>query len=210
MSQNSLDLSVSNLLPLLKATIQTPRDVARSLVAVGMGQEALWTALYLVTTVGIVLGQLQAFFLLQAVPAEGPYMLLLSNPIVRAGFWWLTVFVMVQAIFRMGNVMGGTGTLEGSLAVTTWLAVVVVTFQVLQTLALFILPWIAQLITLVSILLVIWVYTNFVAELHGFDNLVMVLIGSIVAGLSLMFALSLVLSLVMTSLGMTPEDLVGV
>ena len=100
---------------------------------------------------------------------------------------------------------GGQGQFGAAVVAVAWLQAIFVLLQALQLVALYVLPPLAGLIGLVSILLFFWLLTHFVTEVHGFATPVLVLIGIILTG----FAVSFVLAFAMISI-LGPEAFVDV
>ena len=105
---------------------------------------------------------------------------------------------LITAVFggRPGMISGATG----ALAVVTWLQVVLVCVQLVQTVALLLMPPLGLLIGWAALLLFLWMLTNFVAELHGFKSLGLVFVMILASSLGIVF----VFSLVLTILGLGP------
>ena len=83
-----------------------------------------------------------------------------------------------------------------------WLNAMMVLVQVVQLVALALFPPLAALLAIVTILWAFWAYANFVAELHGFRNALIVLGGVVLTAMVLFFGTAMLLAI----LGITPPE----
>ncbi len=204
MTERSFDFSLPALLGLAWVTIQKPRVVARQVADLRLEPSTMWLMLLMLATVSVLLGQGSALILTPE--AQNIDNAFLTNPLLMAGIQWAVLFLTVFAVHWIGGLMGGRGVFEDSLAAMTWLQFVMLCVQVAQTAALVVAPIIAELITLVGLVLFLWLFTSFVAEVHGFDNLALVFVMILVSGFAISFALTLVLAM----LGLTVTGGAGV
>ena len=87
-----------------------------------------------------------------------------------------------------------------------WLNAVMVLVEAAQLVLLALLPPLATLVAVVAIgplIWLAWVYANFVAELHGFQNPVIVLGAVVLTAMVLFFADAMLLAM----LGITPQEI---
>ena len=89
----------------------------------------------------------------------------------------------------------GTGSFEEALLLITWMQFIFVVLQVVQSLAFIFFPVVAGLIGIVALGLFFWLLTNFIAVLHGFSSLGLVLVGIIGSAIGIVMGLSLVLAI---------------
>jgi hypothetical protein len=78
--------------------------------------------------------------------------------------------------------------------------------QLVQLVALLILPPLAGIVTILAIALFFWLLTGFVQALHGFQSRMMVLFGV----LGSMFAAAFVVSFILIMLGVDPRGMTDV
>jgi hypothetical protein len=98
--------------------------------------------------------------------------------------------------------MGGSGTLEGAVRLIALLQFIMLLLQAVQVVFLLVLPPIADLIGLLSVGLMLWLLTNFIAVLHGFRSLLGVFLMILATTFVLSFVLVFLLSLLGVSLPM--------
>lgn len=165
-------------------SITEPAEMAGKVLAMQFPREALWTALALVAVLNVLLlGVLQLVSPETAVTQDqmisiSPFAYLA----IIVAFLTFLVFMLVHA----GRMMGGVGTIEGTLTLIVWFQALSLTLEGIQILIVLISPAIATLFGLLSLGAIIWVFVNMVNVLHGFANLgkaivviVMALIGTV-------------------------------
>lgn len=198
MTRPPFDLSLAYLLPLVRETLQSPRATAQKLIALDLPGQVLWLMLATIATVSVLLAQLTALIFLPLVTgAEAVYLL---SPLVMAAMQLGVLVLTVYAVFYIGAMMGGSGSLNAVLTLTCWLQFVMICVQLVQTVALLVLPFLAELITLGGLILFLWLFTVFVATAHGFQNLLAVFGMILVSTLAIIFVLTFVLAILGISL----------
>jgi hypothetical protein len=187
-------LTLGNLLRLVRETVANPREGATTVLSFAPERQALWLMFALVIVLSLLMRELVAFFM--GFPLDGP----ITGPmqsstlmlgLVMAGFLYLTM----HAVHRIGRFFGGTGSFEEAALLVIWLQFILICVQVIQIAALFIMPPLAGLITIAAIGLYVWLLVNFIAVLHGFSSLGMVFVATLLSAFALLFAFSVVLSL---------------
>lgn len=178
-------------------TIRDPRAGAATALRLAPPRPVLWLAFALMITVSLMMGEVVT--LIAPPPDAGPLtgQSALALGLLQGAF----LFLMVFAVTHIGRAFGGTGEFDGALALITWLQFVFFLLQLLQLILLLIAPPFAAIVTLVAIGLFFWVLINFIAVLHGFQSVGMVFVMTLVSFLGILFALSIVL----TILGVTFE-----
>jgi hypothetical protein len=194
-------LTLGNLLRLARETVANPREGATTVLSFAPERQALWLMFTLVVVLSLLLREVVAVF--AGFPMDGP----ITGPmqgstlmlgLVMAGFLFLTM----HAVHRIGRFFGGTGNFEETALLVIWLQFILICLQVIQIAALFIIPPLAGLITIVAIALYMWLLVNFIAVLHGFTSLGMVFVATLLSAFALLFAFSFVLTLL--GLGVAP------
>lgn len=193
-------ISLGPLLRMARDTVANPREGAGTVLALGLPRQALWLSFALVIVLSMLLGDI--LYLMADLPDAGP----LTGPLgaspvmmglLQAGFLWL----MAHAITAIGRLFGGTGRFEEALTLIVWLQFIFLCVQVVQLLALVMLPPLAGLITILALGLFLWLLVNFIAALHGFTSLGMVAVMTLLSGFAILFVLSLVLTLLGITFG---------
>lgn len=198
---SAFSLSLSVLLPMAWATIRKPRPMVRYLIDLRLPAGVLWLMLMAVATLSVLIGQVSAILLVPE--ADLVDQVFLVNPLLMASIQWGAAALTVLAMHHVGTVMGGRGALEDSIAALAWLQFVMLCARVALILLLAVAPPGGQLASPLIFILLMWLFTNFVAEVHGFDNLALVFVMILVTAFAMAFALTIVASI----LGLTPEGL---
>ncbi len=182
-----------NMLRLVGLTIRDPREGASTILSFAPAQTIIWQMLLLIVVVSIILGEIVAALVLgSGLDAAGtPFALSpFSAVFVHGGLLVLVVF----AIHWIGRAFGGNGSFQESLLLMTWMQFIFVVLQVAQTIALLVLPIVAELIGIGALLVFFWLLTNFIAVIHGFRSLGMVFVGLILSAIGIVLGLSILLA----------------
>jgi Yip1 domain len=181
-------------------SLRRPRLAARQILAVGLADGTVVEAAVLVTCVGIVLGYLA--LLLTPGGVDMVSAAVLANPLLGAGVQLAAMAVVVFLTVRIGRLFGGRGELWGAAALVVWLNAMLVLIQAGQLVALALVPPLAALVAIAAMVWALWAYANFIAELHGFQNPVIVLGAVVLTGIMLFFGTAMLLAI----LGFTPRE----
>lgn len=190
-----MTLTLNNLLSLVIQTIKAPQEGASTILSMGLPRDVLLQLLTLVVVLSVIAGQLGVFALgggFEDGAMTGPFIL---SPLMAAFIQLALLIVLVSAVHGIGRALGGTGSFEESLALVTWLQFILLCLQVLQFVALILVPVLGGLIGLASIALFMWLLVNFVAVIHGFTSLGLVFAGVLISAFGILFAMSLVLAM---------------
>lgn len=179
-------------------SIVEPTASANTLMGMTFPRNALWMAVPLIAALNVIL--LAVLQLLSPAPVAFEEQAFSLSPFAYAII--LTVFVgaLVFGIFQAGRVLGGSGTLEGSLAVVVWFQAISLTLEAIQLVLVLLSPSVAAIFGLLSLGAMIWCFINFVNVLHGFNNLGNAL-GTIVLAL---IGTALTAGILLTVLGVVP------
>jgi hypothetical protein len=181
------------LVALARRTLDDPRAGARALLALGVPLPARTAGLLLVSVLSALLLHL-GFLILPA--TDDPIAQFMSqSPFRSALIQWVILIVTVFAIHRIGRAFGGRATLSDALLVVVWLQVIMLGVQVIQLLALILFAPLAGLLNLAGLVLFFWLFTSFIAEIHGFTSRWAVLAGVLGSGFAIAFCLVVVLSM---------------
>jgi hypothetical protein len=177
-----------------------PRAAARQVLAAAVPEIVLLQAAIMVTCLGVVLGYAALRMSPEAIDVVMASVL--GIPVLGALVQLATMGVVVALTLLVGRLFGGTGSLAGALALVVWLNAVMVLIQAVQLVALAVLTPLAAVLAIATIFWALWAYANFVAELHGFQNPVIVLGAVILTGIVLFFGTAMLLAI----LGITPQE----
>lgn len=192
MSAEKLEFTLPALVRAAIMTVANPREGALMILRQHLPRPVLWLCLLTIVVVSVIMGQ---GTLLLAVGEDQLVSPLLANPFFMCVTQLVLLAIMAYVIHAVGRAFKGTGSFDDSLALVVWLQVVLACLQVVQTVALFVAPVVADLLGIAGLVLFLWLLTNFVALQHGFKALAPVFVIILVTAFGLTFAFSLVLSL---------------
>ncbi len=183
-------------------SVARPRDAARGVIGLGVPQNVVLMAAVAVTCVGMVLAWAMA--MVGPGVADGVAAAIFGNPILSAVAEFAGMLIMAALTARVGRALGGTGGFWDALTLIVWLNAVMLIVQFAQFILLVVAPPVAGMVGLATLLWATWVFANFVAELHGFRNALMVLGGVILTAIVVLFAVSVLFAI----LGVVPQGAV--
>ncbi len=183
-----------NLMSLVGHTLRDPKEGASTILNFALPRAIIWQLLAVVVLISVVLGHAtQALFSSGSSEfANPPFALSPFSAVVVHG---ALLVVTVYSAFWIGKIFGGNGSFEEALLLITWMQFIFVVLQVAQTVSLLFFPVVASLIGLIGFCLFFWLLTNFIAVLHGFKSLGLVLAGIIGSVIGIVVVLSIMLPL---------------
>lgn len=188
-----MPMTMGDLVQTGRLTLQKPREAARMVLNWPFSVGELWLVLALTSVVSALLAEL---LVMTASDGVDPVMaMMMASPIRFAAIQLGGLAMLTGFIFGIGRMFGGRGSFAGALALVGWLQTILVVLQIAQVVALFIVPPLALVISLVSLVLFFWLLTSFIAELHGFASLGWTFAGMIGAFFGMTLALSVILVL---------------
>jgi len=179
---------------LLVQTVKDPAAVAGRITGAGLSRDVLWSALALVTILSVLLVALIGL----ALPADpmnapsGTPITPLTYAVILGGSLVITIF----ALHWTGQMLGGKGTFEDTLALVVWLQVLLLVLQVVQAVLLVLLPLLGSIAALASVAIALWVLVNFINVAQRFDSLGRAALTLVAALLGVGVGLSVLLGLV--------------
>jgi hypothetical protein len=177
----------ADLADLLREALQDPRRNAERILAWPLPQQAVWLGVLLVSVLAVL-----GLYLTLMIGGNvlGP----VPSPFGMAALQVVAMIVLAAMMAHVGRMFGGSGRFAGALRIMVWLQGMMVAFQAVQLVAMVLLPPLAGLLSLASVVAVLWVATGFVAGLHGFRSLPMTFLGIIGSFIALGLAVSMVLA----------------
>jgi hypothetical protein len=183
----------TRLVDLARLSLQDPRAGARAVLAEGVPLPARTAGLLLMAVASAVL--LHLGFLLMP-PSEAVLdQFMVQSPIRTAIVQWVILVVSIFLVYRVGRAWGGRGSLSDTLLIVVWLQVIMLGVQLLQLLLMVVAPPLGAMVSLAGFVLFFWLFTSFIAELHGFASRWAVLAGILGTSLALAFLAAAVIAL---------------
>jgi hypothetical protein len=181
-----------DLVELARLTLTQPRQGLRAVLNLGLPSGVALAGLVLMAVLSALL--LHLSLRVAPMPADNPLMQqLIGTPFRTAIIQAVVLMVTAMLVYRVGRMFGGRGSVSDALLAMVWLQSMLVALQAAQLLALILLPPLASLIGLGSGMLFLWLLTQFIAEMHGFQSAAKVFLGVLVTFLLVSFVLSLLL-----------------
>lgn len=174
-----MDFSLRSILNLTLFSVQSPRAAARTLIAMQLPDGARWM-LFVLSVIGSALASHIGFRFLPP-DAQVLWADAMSRPILGAVMqtaFWLLAAIALQGLGRWGD---RQGSFADTLLLLSWWQVLFFCLQTAQILALLILPPVGEWMGLVGLILLLWLLTQFMLELHGFHHFWRVFPGVIAA-----------------------------
>jgi len=172
---------------LVLEALRDPRANARRIVGLPLPDAVVWQAVALVSVLAV-LG-LYGTIVLGGGGLAGP----LPGPFAMAGLQVAAMVVLAGVMARAGRMFGGTGQFPGALRLMVWLQALMILAQVVQLVAMLILPPLAGLVSLATLVAIGWVASGLVAGLHGFKSQGITFLGIVGTLLVVGFVLSILL-----------------
>ena len=143
--------------------------MARKAIDLNLPREALWTSLALIAVVNVIL--LALLQMLSPAPIAFQEQAFSLSPFAYTAIIGVFLTMLVLAIFYTGQMMGGSGTLAGTLVIIVWFQSISLTLEGVQLILVLISPAIASIFGMLSLGALVWCFINFVNVLHGYENL---------------------------------------
>ncbi|WP_127900245.1 Yip1 family protein [Solirhodobacter olei] len=182
---------------LARESLTSPRAAARAILNMKLSDLVLWEGMVLVAIVSVLMIFAEIYI---GGGARGAFVVIAGAPLLMAAIQFATLVLTVAALAGIGRAFGGHGDWSGAMALVVWLQVIMLGFAAAQTVLYLLLPPLADMLGLLSIVVLLGLLTNFAAELHGFTNIWKVFAGVIGAGVVLILTISFLISLFLTGL----------
>ncbi len=180
---------------LVRLSVTEPEKGAAAILALNPPLPARWMLMGFAVSLGVVLA-----YLLPVLSGRGGD---LPMPFVAAGVQGGMNIAAVVLATTVGRMFGGRGRFEDALLLVGWLQLLMSGVQLIQLVAMLVMPPLAGLIMVAAVALFFWLLSGFVSTLHGFKSRFMVLLGT----LGTLFAAAFVLSFVLLLLGFELPEL---
>lgn len=150
-------------------SIMEPSESARKVIDMNLPRDALWTGLALVAVLNVIL--VAVLQMISPAPVAFQEQGFVLSPFGFVAIISIFLVLFVFGVFYAGQILGGTGTLQGSLAIIVWFQSISLTLEAIQVVLVLIMPAIGSIFGLLSLGALIWCFLNFINVLHGFNNL---------------------------------------
>lgn len=180
---------------LARLTLSDPEKGGKQLLALNPPMDARWMLMGAAIASGVVLA-----YLLPVIAGQAGSVI---SPFAATGVQIAANLLAVVLMTHAGRFFGGQGQFGDAVLLVAWLQALMVGVQLVQLVALLILPPLAGIVTILAIALFFWLLTGFTQALHGFKSRLIVLFGV----LGSMFAAAFVVSFILILVGFDPRGL---
>ena len=180
-------------------SIMEPSDSARKVIAMNVPREALWTGLALVAALNVIL--VVVLQLISPAPVAFQEQAFAMSPFGFFAIISIFLVLFVFGVYYAGQIMGGEGTLQASLAIIVWFQSISLTLEAIQVVLVLIMPAIGAIFGLLSLGAMIWCFLNFINVLHGFNNLGKAFVATLMA----LIGTALLAGIALAILGLGPQ-----
>lgn len=185
-------MTLEKLQNLLMLTLSNPRAAAAQLKALDLPLNMSWTAILLVSVGSAVMGFIG--FVVSPGEVDPALSALFGSPLRTALLQFVVLALTGVLAYWVGRRFGGRGTLAQALVLVAWVQVPPILLQIVQLVAMLVLPSLAPLIGLAGFALYAVLLSLFIAELHGFRSGLMVFLGLIVVSFLVAMAVALLVA----------------
>ncbi|MFA8442970.1 YIP1 family protein [Yoonia sp.] len=179
-------------------SIMEPSDSARKVIDMNIPRDALWMGLALVAVVNVILVVLLQ--MISPAPVAFQEQGFALSPFGFVAIIGVFLALFVFGVFYAGKIMGGQGSLQGTLAIIVWFQSISLTLEAIQVVLVLISPAIGSIFGLLSLGALIWCFVNFINVLHGFKNLGKAMVAIVLA----LIGTALISGIVLAVLGVGP------
>lgn len=190
-----MDLTFATVTALMRETLTAPRATAARIMAMNPPDDARWLGFVIVVVLSVLVGQVSILVL-----GEGGFG---GSMIFMAVFQTMILLGLVVAVQGIGRLAGGKGTFPDALLLLAWLQFVMIAVQILQLVAMVLVPPLFGFATMLALAVFMWLLVNFTMALHGFTSAVKVVVGTVFS----FFGLAVVLAIVLSVLGLGPQGM---
>ncbi|MEO0999692.1 MAG: Yip1 family protein [Pseudomonadota bacterium] len=182
---------------LLQLTFRDSATAARRVIELDLPLAFLIQLGVAIALIDVVLGSIA--LAVTGVPEGGPLPLTLIAPFALAVQQVLFFFIGAGLIWWVGQSLGGTGHLEGAVAITVWVMAIGMLVQGVATL-MTLTAALGGLVIFAGFIWQIWLLAQGIRALHGFPSTGLVILGICLVG----FGMAILLTLVFAMFGLLP------
>ncbi|WP_052245238.1 YIP1 family protein [Halocynthiibacter namhaensis] len=197
-----MERSINGLKSLILRSFQDPRGAISEVTSLQLPRPTLWLLLALSCAVSVIVSYVTGLLLPTPELADNTQ-IFRPSPFFLAGLMLVSQAILIfLASFFAGNIAGGQGSFDDVLALVILQQIILLALNLIQFGIALVLPAGAGLFGLGAMIIVTWQLCHFVAEIHGFKSALQVFFGGVAA----IFVISIVLSIVLISLGLVPLE----
>ncbi len=185
---------VSRLFTLIFQSFTDPASAAETVYSRRFDRNALWSGLLLVTVISVLLIALSNAII--GVPPEMEDAIVQITPFAFALILGASLVILVFALYFVGQMLGGKGHFPETVVCVIWLQVLSMALQVVQLIAMLLMPPVVGIVSLVGLGLLLFALVHFINVLHHFDSLLKSFGTFALSLIGIAFGLSIILAAV--------------
>ncbi|WBU61247.1 YIP1 family protein [Paracoccus albus] len=192
-------MNFDDFIGLLRLTFRNPAQAVRALQALKLPFAARWMALM----VTVILSTLLMILVIKAKPDSVMPIIagVVGQPIAYVILQLLGIAIASWLLTNLGRGVGGKADFPDVLLVITWIEVLLLSAQVVQSAALMISPLLSSLIGLATTVMIVWAAIQLLRAVQGISNPLVVILGLVASFMVTVF----ILSIVAAAFGLIPE-----
>ncbi|WP_296424963.1 YIP1 family protein [Yoonia sp.] len=149
-------------------SIIDPAEMARRIKEMRFDMGSLWAALALTAVLNVLL--LAGLQMVSPVPMTFQDQMITLTPFTYTVMISSFLFLFVFATQKVGQLMGGQGSLAQTVAIVVWFQAVSLTLEIGQLALMLFSPLASALFGMVSLGALLWCMVNFITVLHEFES----------------------------------------
>ena len=186
-------------LELMIGSIKDPRTTLRQVLDLDLSLSVVLQAAFLTAVVSVIM--VEGTILLTPEQPEMQFLFPIPSIPVHLIIQFVGVIFFGAMTYVAARLSRGTGSFKDSLIAVVWLQVVILALQIVATFIGIILPLLGGLILLAAFVLLFYLLTKFIMEVHDFQSEILVF-SSIIGT---MFLFAFVLSFILVLFGFVPD-----
>ena len=192
-------MNFDDFIGLLRLTFRNPAQAVRALQALKLPLAARWMAL----VVTVILSTLLMILVINVKPDSVMPIIagVVGQPIAYVILQLLGIAIASWLLTTLGRGVGGKADFPDVLLVITWIEVLLLSAQFVQSVALLISPLLSSLIGLVTTVMIVWAAIQLLRAVQGIANPLVVILGLVASFMVTVF----ILSVVAAAFGLIPE-----
>lgn len=187
-------MSAFDPITVLRLTLSNPRQGLRAVLSLPLTPAERMGLMVTMAILNVLAAQV---FARQLPELPNPAMaLIMDQPIVFALMQLFGLILLAGLVQGVGRLFGGRGDAAGAQIAVLWLHVLFLILQLAQIITMAVVPPLTPLLSLATLGVALWVFPQFVAEVHGFRSAGLTALGILATVLAIFLLLNLAVALI--------------
>ncbi len=189
------------LLGMALQSIPEPRKIAREIQALRYPRAVLWQVFALFEVLSMAIGVAISVLYppapeLLAAISENPVLAITTKPVLAGMVGASLLVITIFAIYWVGRSFGGTGRFDQAILTVLWLQFVMLIAQAAMLVLAIFAAGLAAIVNVSATVLMFWILSHFIAEMHGFKSVGLVFLMIILTIVAMLVGLAVILALI--------------